>query len=501
MAKQKTHEEYVEELKVKKPYIEVIGTYINAYTKITHKCLTHNIVWDVSPHNILKSCGCELCAKIEREQARRKTHDEYVKELKINNSQVEVVDKYINSNTKIKHHCLIHDVYWDTTPVRALKGCGCPKCHKERLFISNTRTHEEYLTLLNNMNINIEPLEPYITCNDKIKHRCNKHNIVWDVKPDNILRGYGCSECLKEKITSKNTKTHEQYVEELKRVKPEIEVIGTYINTNTPIMHQHKLCGYTWSVKPTNVLTATYDCPKCTNHIQRTHETFVKEVQNISPNIEVLGKYTNTITPILYRCKIHNYEWTTTPSSILAGGGCKICANERTRQALTKSHEQYVNELKEKNFNIQVIDVYSGSNVSIKHRCLRCGLEWDARPANILIGTDCPHCNCSRGEKSIEKWLVTHNINYTPQKKFKDCKNIRPLPFDFYLPKYNKAIEYDGKQHFVPIEHYGGVEAYKQRIKNDEIKNKYCKDKGIDLLRIPYTVTNIEEELNNFLFA
>ena len=62
-------------------------------------------------------------------------------------------------------------------------------------------------------------------------------------------------------------------------------------------------------------------------------------------------------------------------------------------------------------------------------------------------------------------------------------------------------IEYDGEQHFKPIEYFGGEEAYQNRIKNDEIKNEYCKMHKINLIRIPYTLGEdaVEEIIVNII--
>lgn len=54
----------------------------------------------------------------------------------------------------------------------------------------------------------------------------------------------------------------------------------------------------------------------------------------------------------------------------------------------------------------------------------------------------------SKGELEVKNWLEKHNIRYEFQKRFKNCKDKHSLPFDFYLPDYNAAIEYQGKQHF-----------------------------------------------------
>lgn len=98
-------------------------------------------------------------------------------------------------------------------------------------------------------------------------------------------------------------------------------------------------------------------------------------------------------------------------------------------------------------------------------------------------------CGCltkSSGELKIEQLLIKIGIIYNLQYKFQNCKNKKCLPFDFYLPEYNICIEYDGEQHYKPVDYWGGEEGFKQRQKNDEIKNQYCKDNNIKLIRIPY---------------
>jgi len=77
------------------------------------------------------------------------------------------------------------------------------------------------------------------------------------------------------------------------------------------------------------------------------------------------------------------------------------------------------------------------------------------------------------------------------------------LPFDFYLPKYNTCIEYDGEQHFQPVQ-FGGISLkeaelnLKNKKHNDNIKEKFCKMKNIHLLRIKY-LDNCFEKLNDCL--
>lgn len=77
-------------------------------------------------------------------------------------------------------------------------------------------------------------------------------------------------------------------------------------------------------------------------------------------------------------------------------------------------------------------------------------------------------------------------IEYLPQYSFNDLIDISPLRFDFYLPKFNILIEYQGKQHYKSVEKWGGEEAFKDRLKKDSMKRNYCLKNNIKLIEIPY---------------
>ena len=100
---------------------------------------------------------------------------------------------------------------------------------------------------------------------------------------------------------------------------------------------------------------------------------------------------------------------------------------------------------------------------------------------------------------------MSSNILFEKQKRFSDCRDKNPLPFDFYLPEYNMCIEYDGRQHFEPVNFGGGLQETKDNFqltnRHDKIKTQYCIDNNIKLLRIPYTelkniTTILKENLN-----
>lgn len=77
------------------------------------------------------------------------------------------------------------------------------------------------------------------------------------------------------------------------------------------------------------------------------------------------------------------------------------------------------------------------------------------------------------------------------------CKNKRKLPFDFYIPDLNVCIEYDGIQHFYPVDQFGGENAFQECQLNDSIKNAFCQTSNITLLRIRYD-QNVIQVLDDF---
>ena len=148
------------------------------------------------------------------------------------------------------------------------------------------------------------------------------------------------------------------------------------------------------------------------------------------------------------------------------------------------------------NNNIEIIGEYINSHTQIECKCLLCGHRWSTSPNNLISNKGCPNCNISKGEKRIKDFLEANNKKYIPQYKFKDCKNINKLSFDFYLPADNMCIEYDGIQHFESVSHFGGEENFNLTQLRDNIKTKYCQDNNIKLLRIPYwDFDNIENIL------
>lgn len=179
---------------------------------------------------------------------------------------------------------------------------------------------------------------------------------------------------------------------------------------------------------------------------------------------------------------------------------CDKCLIETTPFYSKKEFADIVNNA---NKSITVIGNYIDSKTKIEYKCNICGNTYFAKPYSLLRGiAGCKHCHSSNGERIISLWLLKHNIHYEIEKIFSDCRYSKPLRFDFYLPDINVAIEYDGKQHFEPVQ-FSSQQNAKGTLKGiqirDEIKNEYCKKNNIKLIRIKHTDLDIEGILSNII--
>ena len=126
-------------------------------------------------------------------------------------------------------------------------------------------------------------------------------------------------------------------------------------------------------------------------------------------------------------------------------------------------------------------------------------IYFSIRPDHLRNGHGCSNCIKSKGEERIEQFLISNRIDYIREKRFKDCRsNKKPMPFDYYIPSMNLCIEYQGIQHYKPIELFGGEKQLRQQQINDNFKREFCKNNNIKLLEIPYwEYDNIESILDN----
>lgn len=194
-----------------------------------------------------------------------------------------------------------------------------------------------------------------------------------------------------------------------------------------------------------------------------------------------LVEYTNCLTKVKIVYNKTGEIFEQNPSSHLSR------APENIRLAVRKTTTQFIkeaNEVHDNKYSYEKTE-YVKNQVKVIITCPVHG-DFSQNPLSHVQGNGCPHCSESRGERTISKHLDKNGVSYYRQYKFSDCKNVFPLPFDFYIPKFRLLIEFDGQQHFEPMKFFGGLDAFEKLQNNDRIKTDYCEENCIDLLRIRY---------------
>lgn len=261
-----------------------------------------------------------------------------------------------------------------------------------------------------------------------------------------------------------------------------------------------------------------HDCDKCSREMRLLSrrgiekQKFIEKCNSLYKSFYDYSEinYINLETAINVKCRTHGY-FKTLPMNHKIGHGCPVCGKNKRKENTRKKMEQdfikKANKVHKNKFSYPNFK-YINNQTRIEIICKKHG-KFFQRPSSHLAGSGCPKCNSSGGEERILNFLEKNKIRYETQYRFDICRNPKtnyPLPFDFYIENLNICIEYDGQHHFKESS-FGFDKTKKymsgqlQYIKfKDEIKNKYCLNNNVKLIRISYkNFDNIEKILTDEL--
>lgn len=408
-------------------------TYKNNSTKLKIKCNCGEI-FNVSYSNFKK--GKRQCNKCTINSNRSSIEE--IKNYIETNSKCKLLDyEYVNNGHMLKLRCVCGNIFNTTltsfkySNKKQCNDCGINNLKEQRKFSYN----EVKLYIENNSKCKLLS-KNYENYKSKIKLLCECGNefitTFASFKTRNKRQCNNCGNILRKKH---QTKTHDQFSKEVyEQVGYEYSIKSEYKGNKNKIKLKHNICGHEYLVQPSSFLSGVR-CPKCNGGISKTHKEFVEEVNRISNN-------------------------------------------------------EYI-----------VVDEYKNSMTPIKMLHKNCGHIWLVYPSNFTSGSRCPKCNQSKGEKTIEKYLKRNdyieNIDYIPQKEFFGLLGLggKNLSYDFYIPKCNLLIEYQGEFHDGTA-HQQSKEDFMKQQEHDKRKKEYAELHNIELLEIWYwDFDNIESIL------
>ena len=332
---------------------------------------------------------------------KRKSHEDFVSELKQFNPNINVVGEYINCSTKIEVCCLICNHLWYVTPNSLLRGSGCPKCANNQ-----KKSHNRFIFEMEEYNPHVEILGTYVNSHTPLKVKCKICGNEWMCKPMRLLHGAQCQNCIKP-----HTSFMEQFILiSFQKVIGKDEVksrnttaIGLELDIYIPNYNLAIEPG-TWlyhKKKASNTdLLKRQECQKNGIKLITIYDTYPKK---LSPPFETdCYVFSGFLNEYGYGRMIELIKKIMSGLSIdYAGLDWNQIANEAYANCHYDAHRNFVNELNAVNPNIEVLEEYKGSNIPISVNNKICEHpSWKARPETLLKGIGCPLCGRENAAKS-----------------------------------------------------------------------------------------------------
>lgn len=461
--RRKTHDEFVKEVARVLPNARIKSTYVNSRTKVLVFCSACGYQWQANPFDLLRGHGCPRCAGKER-----KTPERFESEVASVNARIELIDRYTNTSTKMLVRCRVCGFEWMASPSTLRVGIGCPACSGTR-----RKTHDEFVRQLAAANPGIAVLGKYQNNRTKILVRCDRCNHEWHQTPHNLLDSRSrCPRCVHS-----STSFTEQYIvgflKQLHGIGTILErdksIIGLELDVCVPtigvafepgswVWHKSKLdadaqkralCAskgirlvtiyddvppedvhiaedvysfpYDFRINRNrqelqNLLVSIVsiaqgeDCRKridweavedyaYTHSVNESTREFTDKLASRNSKISVIGEYKGSVYPIRVRCKICGFEWSPRADTLLAGNSaCRRCGQRNSAKKHLKKPSEFANEVASKNPTVELIGSYLKASERIKVRCRLCGHEWSP-VAGSLIGKNCSACPACWGGK------------------------------------------------------------------------------------------------------
>jgi hypothetical protein len=482
--------------------------YNGRANKAMFGCIKHGY-WETTYANIIhrsSSSKCPTCS------GRNKITEDVKKEIieaRKNKSHI-ILDKFIFKGYKEKSifGCSVNfeeHGYWETDCRNVVNGSGCPKC------VGRNKTTEEAkkeIIETHGDNILLDRFE-YNGAIEFSWFGCPIHG-YWEANFSNVKRGYGCPDCGDIKMGLSHRMTQEEAENTLKSVHGDKILLDRFIYNGR---HERVLVG----CKKHGYWSADYGCVASGHWCKNCHtETVAFSQEEAESNIRkkfgnsiLLDKfvYKNNLEDVWVGCLTHGYRKTTYQNIMSSiGNGCLECGyyNRTYNKKLTqKEAEQKIYAIHGSSI---LFDEFVFKSTHSKSTFI-CGVNvdhgsWTVPVGCILSGSICPKCSRERlrsfGEDEADRILAKNFANeYESEKILEGCIYKQPLWFDFFIKKFNVCIEINGKQHYEPIEWFGGIESFETQKIRDFIKVEYCKKMSIKLLVIRYD-ENIFEKMSEF---
>lgn len=361
---------------------------------------------------------------------------------------------------------------------------------------------EQYINLIQSINPNLQCISEYTGSKCIMNVHCNVCGTNFSRRADSLKVTCTCPVCTKINQLNSSKMKFLDYIQ-----LHSIKLISPYTNTYSKAIYECTKCGYIWSTTPTSIMQG-HGCAKCSPYIsyKLTTEEFINKAKKVQQNNYDYSntKYIDSTTNVTIICPEHG-KFEILPNNFIRRGICPKCSIKQRGINSRLSIKEFVE--KARKIHGDKYDYSKTQYVNYQEPvtiiCPKHG-EFIQTPTHHLRGSGCQKCAQSHGETFIQQYLNSKGIKYIQQYSISVPSNIRKskkIYTDFYIESLNTIIEYNGKQHYVPIKYFGGKLAFKSQRKRDNYLRQYCLDNKIKLIELSYNISPdiLQDYLDTYL--
>jgi len=355
------------------------------------------------------------------------------------NGRLTPFDVSYSAHTKVWWKCPEgFDHVWQASPnTRTSQNSGCPICAGYRVVKSNSLA-VVYPELASQWcyerNVPLTPDNVYCRSTKKVWWKCPEGNDhVWSSRIKSRALGIGCPICSGRKVAKSNS---------LAERRPEV----------ASLWHPSKNKELTpYNVTPLSSRMVWWKCPQGEDH-----------------------------------------EWNATVANVVSGSTCPVCMNRRITET-NNVFALYEDLEKEWDFgtnkNVNPLKLSAGSKIKVWWICRRnAEHRWLASVRDrAKKDSGCPFCAMKLNVQETRMYEIIKSLFRPLEVRYRfKPRWLGRLELDVYVPEVRLGFEYQGAQHFRPIELFGGERAFVEQVKRDELKRRTCKKKGVSLIYAYY---------------
>lgn len=398
----------------------------------------------------------------------------------------ELVPDTFSCFDKIPIVCKQHGVFYQKASSH-IHGQGCRSCYNESILLLRGSGTSEFVNKSKKIygdkfsyhNTNCK------TVNDQVTVTCSLHGDVVVTPKSHFRIKFGCPKCSDE-LTKKYKR------EEIIKLSNEVhgnrydysKFIFTNVNEKAEIICP--IHGSFFQNVRSHFGAKKCGCPKCSRvNTRLTLEQFLANAKAVHGEKYDYSKtvYTTSLEDVIITCKKHG-DWSQRAHSHLSGNGCLKC-NQELRILPLDDFIKSAKEIHGDKYDYSKV-VYTGNKNKVEIICPKHGSFWTKPNSHVSSRNGCQLCQESKGERAIEIILNKYGIDFIREYRIEPQK----FRYDFYLPDFNIYIEFHGKQHYCPVELFGGEKEFLLTKKRDMMKLKLVCETGAELIVVNYLNLN-----------